>query len=46
MTVSLVPSWKEAAEELKEEVKGNESVVLVKGSQAIKLHSLVKEFTK
>lgn len=42
--VEVVPSWKEATERLREKLD-EDSVVLVKGSNGMKLGNLVKEFT-
>ena len=43
LDIKIVPSWKEAVDTLRETLK-DESVVLVKGSNGVKLSFLVKEF--
>ena len=43
--ITIVPSWKDAAETLKDSL-GDDSVVLVKGSLGVNLSKLVEQFTK
>ncbi|HZW61614.1 MAG TPA: cyanophycin synthetase, partial [Candidatus Babeliales bacterium] len=45
LTVDVVPTWKEAIEQLKERL-GQEAIVLVKGSRGVGLNNLVEAVTE